>query len=143
MSSLDIKLSAVENIRHIAHLYQQDADFTESLCRYLTGTDSSFKLPLGLCSSTFRARFSLAVTYALPFDIYVIDDNLPRSNDVEFMQRALPVFQHRIAQATVIVVSSKPSVLQLLCREFAVLTKGSLTCFDTLDKAGEVFDYAA
>lgn len=143
MPEIDPKLNAVENTRYLARLYRQDPDHIESLCRYLTHDAVAFNKPLEACLPQFRARLSLSVTCAIPFDVYVIDNTLPRSGDADFMQRALPVFAHRFTQATVIALSSDPDVLRRFCNRYAVLRSGVFTEVRSLPQSYKDFANAA
>ena len=78
------KISAHENCRYIARLYGLDPDYVESFCRWLCNLGEYFDQPIGTYSSGMRARFSFSLMLALDFDIYLIDEGMPSSTDVEF-----------------------------------------------------------
>jgi capsular polysaccharide transport system ATP-binding protein len=132
---LDPKLSALENTRHLARLYRLDADHAEACCRYLTGAGLEFDLPLDTAPAILRKRLAFSLMLTLPFDVYVLEEDLPRSGDVAFMQRAMPILHHRLSHGTLVLVSSKPSPLHRYCKTFAVLTAGRLVTCKTLDQA--------
>ena len=81
------KISAHENCRYIARLYGLDPDYVESFCRWLCNLGEYFDQPIGTYSSGMRARFSFALMLALDFDIYLIDEGMPSSTDVEFNRK--------------------------------------------------------
>ncbi|NEU35934.1 ABC transporter, partial [bacterium LRH843] len=81
------KHSAVENSRYIARLYGLDPDYVEAFCRWLCGLGEYFDQPLGTYSSGMKSRFSFALMLALDFDIYLIDEGMPSSTDVEFNRK--------------------------------------------------------
>ena len=126
MGGVISKHTATENSRYIARLYGLDPDYVESFCRWLAGIDEYFDMPVGTYSSGMRSRFSFSLMLALEFDIYLIDEGMPTSTDVEFNRKAGEVLRQRLAHATVIVVSHQPATLEKFCRTAAVLRNGQL-----------------
>jgi capsular polysaccharide transport system ATP-binding protein len=135
------KISAMENARYIARLYGLDPDYIEAFCRWLCNLGEYFDQPLGTYSSGMRARFSFALMLALDFDIYLIDEGMPGSTDVEFNRKAGEILRERLATTTVIIVSHSPDILEKFARSAAVLMNGKLHMFDTLEEAKELYDY--
>ena len=143
MGGITAKHSATENSRYIARLYGLDPDYVESFCRWLCALDDYFDLPIGKYSAGMRSRFSFALMLALEFDIYLIDEGMPSSTDVEFNRKAGQVLRQRLKNATVIVVSHQASTLEKFCRSAAVLRNGQLYMFDSLEEAKRLYDYEA
>ncbi len=135
--------SATENSRYIAKLYGLDPDYVEAFCRWLCGIDEYFDMPLGTYSSGMRSRFSFALMLALEFDIYLIDEGMPATTDVEFNRKAGSILKDRLASATVIIVSHQAATLEKFCRSAAVLRQGKLHLFDTLEEAKALYEYDA
>jgi capsular polysaccharide transport system ATP-binding protein len=143
MGGVVSKHTATENARYIARLYGLDPDYVESFCRWLAGIDEYFDMPVGTYSSGMRSRFSFSLMLALEFDIYLIDEGMPTSTDVEFNRKAGQVLRQRLANATVVVVSHQPATLEKFCRSAAVLRHGQLYMFETLEEAKQLYDYEA
>ena len=143
MGGVVTKHTAAENARYIARLYSLDADYVEAFCRWLCGIEEYFDRPIGVYSSGMRARFSFALLLALEFDIYLIDEGMPSTTDVEFNKRAGSILRDRLANATVIIVSHQAGTLEKFCRTAAVLRDGQLHMFDTLEEAKRMYDYEA
>lgn len=135
------KLSAMDNARYIARLYSMDPDDIEAFCRWMCGLGEYFDQPLGTYSSGMRARFTFSLLLALDFDIYLIDEGMPGSMDVEFNKKAGDILQERLSTTTVIIVSHDPGVLEKFAREAAVLMGGQFYMFDTLEEAKQLYDY--
>ncbi len=135
--------TATENARYIARLYGLDPDYIESFCRWLTDIDEYFDMPVGTYSSGMKSRFSFSLMLALEFDIYLIDEGMPTTSDVNFNRRAGEVLRQRLANATVIVVSHQPATLEKFCNTAAVLKDGQLYMFDSLEEAKQLYDYEA
>jgi capsular polysaccharide transport system ATP-binding protein len=135
------RLTARENARFIARLYDIDPDYLESFCRWLCGLEEYFEMPVGTYSAGMRARFSFALLLALDFDIYLIDEGMPSTTDVDFNRKAGILLKERLETATVVVVSHQPATLEKFCRSAAVLKDGTLHQFDSLEEARELYDY--
>ena len=143
MGGVAPKLSAMENARYIARLYCKDPDYLEAFCRWVCGLEEYFDMPVATYSAGMRSRLSLSLLLALDFDIYLIDEGMPASTDVEFNKRAGRILFERLKNATVVIVSHQASTLEKFCRSAAVLRHGQLHMFDTLEEAKELYDYEA
>ncbi|GGE35055.1 ABC transporter [Primorskyibacter flagellatus] len=141
MGGVVTKHSAMENSRYIARIYGLDPDYVESYCRWLCGLGEYFDQPLGTYSAGMKSRFSFALMLALDFDIYLIDEGMPSSTDVEFNRKAGEILRERLRTTTVVIVSHQADVLEKFASEAAVLTGGQLHMFDTLEEAKELYDY--
>ncbi len=141
MGGVVSKISAMENCRYIAKLYGLDADYVEAYCRWLCNLDEYFDQPLGTYSAGMRSRFAFALMLALDFDIYLIDEGMPGTTDVEFNQKAGSILQERLRTTTIIIVSHSASTLEKFARSAAVLMDGQLHMFDTLEEAKQLYDY--
>jgi len=141
MGGIVNKHTATENSRYIARLYGLDPDYVESFCRWLAGIAEYFDMPIGTYSSGMRSRFSFALMLALEFDIYLIDEGMPATTDVEFNRKAGSVLRDRLSRATVVIVSHQPATIEKFCRSAAVLRNGQLYMFETLDEAKRLYDY--
>ncbi|WP_298258690.1 ATP-binding cassette domain-containing protein [uncultured Litoreibacter sp.] len=141
MGGVVSKHTARENARYIAKLYSLDPDYIEAFCRYLCGLEEYFDMPVGTYSSGMKARFTFSLMLALEFDIYLIDEGMPATTDVEFNRKAGSILKDRLKKATVIVVSHQAETLEKFCRSAAVLSQGKLVMFDTLEEAKRLYDY--
>jgi len=135
--------TGTENVRYIARLYGLDPDYVESFCRWLCGIAEYFDMPVGTYSQGMRARLSFALMLAIEFDIYLIDEGMPSTTDVEFNRKAGTILRDRLRNATVVIVSHQAQTLEKFCRSAAVLRNGQLYMFDTLEEAKRLYDYQA
>lgn len=135
------RLSALENARYIAKIYGMDPDYVEAYCSWLCGLGEYFNQPLGTYSSGMRARFTFALMLALDFDMYLIDEGMPATTDVEFNRKAGDILRERLRTTTLVIVSHSPDVLEKFAQQAAVLLDGQLYMFDTLEEARELYDY--
>ncbi len=141
MGGVVSKVSAMENSRYIAKIYGLDPDYVEAYCRWLCNLGEYFDQPMGTYSSGMRARFSFALMLALDFDIYLIDEGMPGTTDVEFNKKAGAILEERLRTTTIIIVSHSPKTLEKFARSAAVLMDGRLNMFETLEEAKQLYDY--
>ncbi len=141
MGGVIAKISAMENSRYIARLYGLDPDYVEAFCRWMCNLGEYFDQPLGTYSSGMRARFTFALMLALDFNIYLIDEGMPSSTDVEFNRKAGEILRERLTTTTVIIVSHQPETLEKFATSAAVLMGGQFYMFDTLEEAKQLYDY--
>ncbi|MEL7027196.1 MAG: ATP-binding cassette domain-containing protein [Pseudomonadota bacterium] len=141
MGGIVSRLSAMENSRFIARLYGLDPDYVEAFCRWLCGLEEYFDMPVGTYSQGMKARFSFSLLLALDFDMYLIDEGMPSTTDVEFNKKAGSLLRERLERATVVVVSHQAETLEKFCRSAAVLKDGQFIMFDTLEEAKRLYDY--
>lgn len=137
------KHTGTENVRYIARLYGLDPDYVESFCRWLCDIAEYFDMPVGTYSQGMRSRFSFALMLAMEFDIYLIDEGMPSTTDVNFNRKAGSILRERLKEATVVVVSHQADTLEKFCKTAAVLKNGQLYMFDSLEEAKRLYDYDA
>ena len=142
MGGVSGKHSAHQNSRDIARMYGLDPDYVESFCRWLCNLGEYFEMPLSTYSSGMKSRFTFSLMLALEFDIYLIDEGMPASADVDFNRKAGGILRERLKNSTVVVVSHQAQTLEKFCRQAAVLKNGTLYMFETLEEAKRLYDYA-
>jgi len=134
-------LSAKENCRYIARLYDLDPDYVEAFCRWMCELKEYFDMPVGTYSSGMRARLSFALLLALDFDMYLIDEGMPGTTDVNFNQKAASILQERMTSTTIVIVSHDPGIIEKYCKSAGVLRDGYFYMFDTLEEAKSLYEY--
>ena len=78
---------------------------------------------------------------ALDFDIYLIDEGMPGTTDVEFNKKAGSILRERLKTTTVVIVSHQAETLEKFCRSAAVLRGGKRHMFDSLEEARHMYHY--
>ena len=143
MGGVVTRHTAKENTRYIARLYGLDPDYVEAFSRWLCGLEEYFDMPVGTYSAGMRARLCFSLMLALDFDIYLIDEGMPSTTDVEFNRKAGTILKERLDTTTVVIVSHQPETLEKFATSAAVLKDGRLTMFDTLEEARALYEYQA
>ena len=73
--------------------------------------------------------------------MYLIDEGMPSTTDVEFNRKSGEILQERLRTTTIIIVSHQAQTLEKFARSAAVLLDGQLHMFDTLEEAKRLYDY--
>jgi len=141
MGGVNPRHTGMENARFIARLYGLDPDYVEAFSRWMCDIGEYFDMPVATYSRGMKSRFSMSLMLAMDFDLYLIDEGMPSTTDVEFNRKAGEILKERLEKTTVIIVSHKPKVLEKFCRSAAVLQDGKLHMFDTLEEAKRLYDY--
>lgn len=69
------------------------------------------------------------------------DEGMPSTTDVEFNRKAGQILRQRLESTTIIVISHQAETLEKFFRSAAVLMKGQLHMFDSLEEAKRLYDY--
>ncbi len=133
--------TARENARYIARLYGLDPDYVEAFTRWMVDLKEYYDQPIATYSAGMKSRFTFALMLALDFDMYLIDEGMPSSTDVDFNKKAGEVLQERLSSTTVVIVSHQAKTLEKFATSAAVLMDGQFTMFDTLEEAQQLYDY--
>ncbi|MCA3369965.1 MAG: ABC transporter ATP-binding protein [Roseomonas sp.] len=123
-------LSGADNARFIARIYgrpiQETVDFVEDFAEL----GEYMRMPMMTYSSGMRSRLALAVSLAIDFDCYLVDEALA-VGDTRFGR----AFAERIERSGLILVSHSPALVRKLCTRAAVLDQGQITFYDDIDEA--------
>lgn len=130
MAGFQPQLSGADNARFIARIYGRDIDRITDFVTDFAELDEYIRMPLMTYSSGMRSRLALAVSLAIDFDCYLVDEALA-VGDTRFGR----AFAEKIERSGLILVSHSPALVRRLCTRAAVLDQGILTFYDDLDEA--------
>lgn len=130
MAGFQPQLSGADNARFIARIYGRDIDRITDFVTDFAELDEYIHMPLMTYSSGMRSRLALAVSLAIDFDCYLVDEALA-VGDTRFGR----AFAEKIERSGLILVSHSPALVRRLCTRAAVLDQGILTFYDDLDEA--------
>lgn len=134
-------LTGLDNLRFICRVYGVDhadkvdyVDAFSELGRYLHE-------PVKTYSSGMRARLAFAISMAVDFSCFLIDE-VVAVGDSRFHEKcAVELFEKRKDRA-MIIVSHQPEQILSHCSRAAVLQDGRLRCFDSVPQAYEFYQHA-
>lgn len=127
-------LTGLDNLRFICRIYGVDVkdkiDFVEDfaeLGRYL-------KEPMKSYSSGMRARLAFAISMAIEFDCFLIDE-VAAVGDDKFREKCQRELFEKRGDRAMIIVSHSHNYIKQHCERIALLRSGGLTFFDDVEEA--------
>ena len=127
----DAKLSVRRNIEHAARLYGADIAAVIEFVRQVVDLGRSFDRPLNHLDPQVRQALAWAVTYSIPFDIYLHSTELRKSTPP--VVRSL--FEMRARTCGIIVPTRDFQFVRAYCDMALVLHNGRLSLYDDVDFA--------
>ena len=128
-----------DNIRLIARIYNKPTrairDYVEDfaqLGKYLSEPVKSY-------STGMRARLNFALSLAIDFDCYLIDEVIA-VGDQRFQQRSYEELFEKRADRSLILASHSPDVVRAYCSRALVLHRGRGKVFDDLQLALDIYN---
>jgi len=129
-------LSGLDNIRFVCRVYGVDVKPLLAFIEAFSELGSYLREPLRTYSSGMRAKLAFAVSMAIEFDCYLIDEVMAVGDDRFQAKCKRELFELRKDRA-MIMVSHVPDTFRGLCDRVCVLHQGSVTEFDDVDAAYE------
>lgn len=132
-------LTGYDNARFIAriygHEYREIRDFVEDF----TELGPQLKMPVKTYSSGMRARLAFALSLAIEFDCYLIDEII-MVGDANFHHKChYELFEKRGDRALVL-ASHSPNLIREFCDRAVVLHKGKGHMFDDIEQALQIYE---
>ncbi|MFC3125386.1 ABC transporter ATP-binding protein [Pseudoroseomonas globiformis] len=127
-------LTGRNNARFIARLYGMPLDQTEAFVEDFSELGAYFNEPVKNYSSGMRSRLMMALSFAVDFECYLVDEALS-TGDARFASKCLEVFEERRQNAAVIMISHNLNHVRRYCQTAAVLRNGILEFYEDVDEA--------
>ena len=128
-----------QGARFVARIYGEAPRAVEGYARDFAELGPYFDMPIRTYSSGMRARLAFAISFAVEFDCYLVDEVIA-TGDARFSKKYRREFKERSRNASVILVSHNPETIRAECDFAAVLTRGSLTLYESVDEAMDVYE---
>jgi len=131
-------LTGLDNLKFICRIYnvnwKEKVDFVMSFSEL----GEYFYKPVKTYSSGMRARLAFALSIAIDFDCYLIDE-IVVVGDSRFHDKCrIELFEGK-KEKSFVIVSHQPSYIKEFCNRFFVLFKGKLLEFDSFDSAWKFY----
>lgn len=134
-------LSGAQNVRFVARIYGVDTDEAIRFCREFSDLGQHFHLPTRTYSSGMRSRLAFALSMAVEFDTYLIDEVMS-VGDASFRAKCQSFMRERLKNAGAIIVSHQRGELKRLCSSGAYLEDGQLYYYPEVGDAIEHYQKA-
>lgn len=134
----EMAMTGLDNIRFIARLYNQPIRETIERVDDFAELGSNLLLPVRLYSSGMRARLAFALTLAIDFDCYLIDEVIS-VGDQRFHRKCHEALFVERKNAAMILVSHDMGIIREYCSFALVMKRGHGRVFDDLDLAISIY----
>jgi capsular polysaccharide transport system ATP-binding protein len=131
-------LTGEENSKFVARVYGVDVDQVLGFALDFSELGNYFAMPVRTYSSGMRARLAFALSMAIDFDVYLVDE-VTAVGDSHFQAKCKRAFADRRNRSSVIIVSHSMSTIKSYCQRAAVLRNGKLLHFDSPQAAARVY----
>ncbi|WP_020207158.1 ABC transporter ATP-binding protein [Cupriavidus sp. WS] len=133
-SAFQSSLTGADNARFIARVYGKPIDDTLAFVNDFAELGRYFRMPVRSYSAGMSARLAFAISLAVEFDCYLIDE-ITSAGDARFRQRCHDALRARLADSALMMVSHDPATLNDFCNAGAVLHDGQLRLYGTVAEA--------
>jgi capsular polysaccharide transport system ATP-binding protein len=132
-------LTGLDNAKFIARIYGQDYDEVRSFVEDFTELGGHLKLPVRTYSSGMRARLAFALSLAIEFDCYLIDEII-LVGDQNFQRKChKELFENRKDRSIVLALHNNDFIKEY-CSSGIVLHNTGLHLYRDINKAIEYYD---
>jgi len=128
-----------DTIRFIARIYNRPIPFVRDFVEDFAELGKFLAEPVNTYSSGMRGRLNFALSFAIDFDCYLIDEVIA-VGDQRFQQRSFDEIHKRRTDRALILASHMPSLVKEWCSRALVLHRGRAKIFDDLDLAVDVYN---
>jgi capsular polysaccharide transport system ATP-binding protein len=131
-------LTGIDNMRFICRVYGVDPDRHMAFVEEFSELGRYLREPVKSYSSGMRARLGFALSMAVEFDCYLIDE-IVAVGDSRFHEKCERELFEKRGDRSMIIVSHMPEMIRHHCKKFCVLQGGKITSFDDVDAAYEFY----
>ncbi|KPF91680.1 ATP-binding protein [Novosphingobium sp. AAP83] len=131
-------LTGYDNARFIARIYSRDYADVRAFVEDFTELGSQLRMPVKTYSSGMRARLAFALSLAIEFDCYLIDEII-LVGDQNFHRKCHYELFEKRADRALILASHDTSTISQICNRALLLDRGHATEFDNVDIAIDTY----
>lgn len=127
-------LTPEENCHFVARIHGADPLEVAEFTRAFADIGSNFHLPVKMASAGMKSRVAFALSMALDFDYYLVDEAIG-AGDWTFQHKAQQAMRERADRSAVLLVSHSMGTVKQWCDVYAVLHGGKLEFFEDFEEA--------
>ena len=132
-------LTGNDNMRFIARIYGKPLDQLRAFVDDFAELGKFLSEPVKTYSTGMRARLAFALSLAIDFDCYLIDEVIA-VGDQRFQRRSHEELFEKRADRSLILASHDPGMIESYCSSALVLHRGRGKVFSDLDLALEIYN---
>ena len=132
-------LTGNDNMRFIARIYNVNFDYIKDYVDDFAELGKYLSEPLKTYSMGMRARFAFALSLAIDFDCYLIDEVIA-VGDQRFQRRSHEELFEKRADRSLILASHSGEIIKSYCSSALILHRGRGKVFTDLDLALHIYN---
>lgn len=133
-------LTGADNVRFVCRVYNSDYKKALEMVDSFAELGQYLFEPVKIYSSGMRARLAFAISLAIDFDCYLIDEVIS-VGDASFHQKChVELFEKR-ADKAMIIVSHEVHNIREFCTKVALLENGKLKVYDDIEEGLALYSH--
>jgi capsular polysaccharide transport system ATP-binding protein len=132
-------LTGYDNARFIARIYGREYSDIRDFVQDFTELGAQLKMPVKTYSSGMKARLAFALSLAIEFDCYLIDEVI-LVGDQNFQRKCHYELFDKRGDRALVVASHNPYTIREYCNRAMILSNGSGTIYDDLEEALSIYN---
>ena len=128
-----------ENVKFVARIYGENPRRVLEFVEDFSELGDYIDAPVRTYSSGMQARLAFALSMAIEFECYLIDE-ITAVGDMRFQARCRRAFEQRRHTSDLIVVSHSAETIRDYCDQGMVLVDGQMLTFSSVEQAIEVYN---
>lgn len=132
-------LTGYDNARFIARIYDKPYAEMREFIEDFTELGSNLKMPVKIYSSGMRARLAFALSLAIEFDCYLIDEVI-MVGDKNFQDKCKAEFFEKREDRALLLASHSLATVKQYCNRAIVLHDGKATLFEDVNDAVSTYE---
>jgi capsular polysaccharide transport system ATP-binding protein len=132
-------LTGLDNARFIARIYRQDYAQMRKFVEEFTELGRQLRMPVKTYSAGMRARLAFALSLAIEFDCYLIDEVIMVGDKNFQMKCHYELFERRKDRA-ILLASHSPVSIREFCNRAVVLQDGHMTEFEDIEAGLQIYE---
>lgn len=131
-------LTGIDNVKFISRIYRADYQRLRRFVDEFAELGTFLYQPVKTYSSGMRARLAFALSIAIEFDCYLIDEVI-LVGDQAFQHKCRTELFERRAGRAVLIASHSAAAIKESCNRAVVLENGRMRHFDDVDEALAIY----
>jgi capsular polysaccharide transport system ATP-binding protein len=132
-------LTGNDNMRFIARIYNKPLDEIKAFVEDFAELGKYLSEPVRIYSIGMRARFAFALSLAIDFDCYLIDEVIA-AGDQRFQRRSHEELFEKRADRSLVLASHMGEIVKAYCSRALVMHHGRGTLFSDIDLALQLYN---
>jgi len=132
-------LTGLDNARFIARIYQREYRDIRQFVEDFTEMGKQLRMPVRTYSSGMRARLAFALSLAIEFDCYLIDEII-LVGDQNFQRKCQTEMFEKRQDRSMLVASHSSDFIRSFCNKALVIHQGQAIMMDDVEQAVEWYN---